>query len=116
MVARKGGRSSGGRVGRGLGEAGGGAGVEEVWGGGGGGGGRGGGGGGWGVGGGGGGGLGRAGAGPGEGGGGGELYGGRWVGAARRVDSVGSGGRRLRKTSIGAEARASISLRIAPGQ
>ena len=45
-----------------------------------------------------------------------EFYRRTWVGPSLTVHSVRSGDPDLHKTSIGAEARASLSLRVAPGQ
>jgi acetylornithine deacetylase/succinyl-diaminopimelate desuccinylase-like protein len=45
-----------------------------------------------------------------------EFYERTWVGPSLTVHSIASGDPTLHKTSIGAEARASLSLRIAPGQ
>jgi len=45
-----------------------------------------------------------------------EFYQRTWVGPSLTVHSVGSGDPNIHKTSIGCEARASLSLRVAPGQ
>jgi acetylornithine deacetylase/succinyl-diaminopimelate desuccinylase-like protein len=45
-----------------------------------------------------------------------EFYQRTWVGPSLTVHSIGSGDPNIHKTSIGAEARASLSLRVAPGQ
>jgi acetylornithine deacetylase/succinyl-diaminopimelate desuccinylase-like protein len=45
-----------------------------------------------------------------------EFYQRTWVGPSLTVHSVGSGDPAIHKTSIGADARASLSLRVAPGQ
>jgi acetylornithine deacetylase/succinyl-diaminopimelate desuccinylase-like protein len=45
-----------------------------------------------------------------------EFYQRTWVGPSLTVHSIGSGDPLIHKTSIGAEARASLSLRVAPGQ
>jgi acetylornithine deacetylase/succinyl-diaminopimelate desuccinylase-like protein len=45
-----------------------------------------------------------------------EFYGRTWARPSLTVHSIGSGDPLLHKTSIGAEARASLSLRLAPGQ
>ena len=45
-----------------------------------------------------------------------EFYERTWAGPSLTVHSIGSGDPLLHKTSIGAEARASLSLRVAPGQ
>jgi acetylornithine deacetylase/succinyl-diaminopimelate desuccinylase-like protein len=46
----------------------------------------------------------------------GEFYERTWVGPSLTVHSIGSGDPLLHKTSIGTDARASLSLRLAPGQ
>jgi acetylornithine deacetylase/succinyl-diaminopimelate desuccinylase-like protein len=45
-----------------------------------------------------------------------EFYQRTWAGPSLTVHSIGSGDPTIHKTSIGSEARASLSLRVAPGQ